>query len=69
MDDQTFRRGEDDVSYKDVVKLELTVDEIDDIQSGLTFFMRAYPGKKDNPVTMKAMKKLNEKLWKIRKAR
>lgn len=50
--------------------VRLSDQELDDLLSALSYFMREYPGgKKENPQTMRAMNKLSKKLWKVMRSK
>lgn len=49
--------------------LKVSAQELDDLISAVGFFIERYDQRKENPVTMKAMNKLKEKLWKTVRAK
>ena len=54
-----------DLIKNDTATVALNDQEVSDILSALSFFIESYPGKKCSPETMKAMKKLKERMWKV----
>jgi hypothetical protein len=45
--------------------LKVSGQELDDLITALGFFIGAYPPRKENPITLKAMKTLKKKLWRV----
>lgn len=47
------------------IKVVLPEQDFEDIQSALTFTRRSYPDKKNNPSFMRAIARIEKKMWKI----